>query len=137
MFDQTIEHKKLEFRTVLMDSWYVAKELMLHIERSGKIYYCPLKDNRQVDEGDGVPKPFYRRVESLEWNETEIESGKNIHVKDFPKGHRLQLFRLGVSTDRTEYVVTNDLTRDSTQRNTRGVKRSVGKLSNCTAKSNK
>ena len=114
MFDNAIEHKKLPFRAVLMDSWYAAKELMLHIERSGKIYYCPLHSNRQVDEGDGLPKPAYRRVDSLAWNAEEIEAGKNVHVKDFPKSHRLQLFRLVVSKDRTDYVVTNDLTQDST-----------------------
>ncbi len=66
---------------------------MMHIERSGKIYYCPLKDNRQVDEGDGLPKPAYRRVDSLEWTDAGSEAGKNVHVKDFPKGHPLQLFR--------------------------------------------
>lgn len=116
MFDNAIEHKKLEFRTVLMDSWYATKELMLHIERCGKIYYCPLKDNRLVDEGDGdgLAKPTYKRVDTLEWSESEVETGKNVHVKDFPKGHRVQLFRLAVSTDRTDYVVTNDLTQNST-----------------------
>jgi len=114
MFDNAVEHKKLLFRTVLMDSWYAAKELMLHIERSGKIYYCPLKDNRQVDEGNGLPKPSYRRVDSLEWRKEEIEAGKNVHLKDFPKGHRLQLFRLVVSADRTDYIVTNDETQTST-----------------------
>ena len=88
---------------------------MLHIERSGKIYYCPLKDNRQVDEGFGeTAKPPDRRVDSLDWMRAEIEAGKNVHVKDFPKGHRLQLFRLVVSPDRTDYVVTNDTTQDST-----------------------
>ncbi len=114
MFDNALEHKKLPFRTVLMDSWYATRELMLHIERSGKIYYCPLKDNRQVDESDGVPKPHYRRVDNLDWNDREIAAGKNVHVKDFPKGHRLQLFRLVVSTDRTDYIVTNDETQHST-----------------------
>lgn len=114
MFDNAIKYKQLLFRTVLMDSWYAARELMLHIERAGKIYYCPLKDNRQVDEGDGTPKSDYWRVDSLEWSETEIAAGKNIHLKDFPKGHRLQLFRLVVSTDRTDYIVTNDLTQNST-----------------------
>jgi len=114
MFDNAIEMKKLPFRAVLMDSWYAAKELMLHIERSGKIYYCPLHSNRQVDEGDGLPKSAYRRVDSLEWRATEIEAGKNIRARDFPKAHRLQLFRLVVSKDRTDYVVTNDLTEDST-----------------------
>ena len=115
MFDNAIEHKKLPFRCVLMDSWYATKELMLHIERSGKIYYCPLKDNRQIDEGFGeIAKPPYQRVDSLQWTPAETENGKNVHVKDFPKGHRLHLFRLVVSADRTDYVVTNDTTQNST-----------------------
>ena len=114
MFANAVGHKNLLFRTVLMDSWYAAKELMLYIERAGKIFYCPLKDNRHADAGDGLPKPNYCRVDSLEWTREELESGKNIHLKDFPKAHRLQLFRLAVSTNRTDYVVTNDLTQTST-----------------------
>jgi hypothetical protein len=115
MFDNAIAHKKLPFRTVLMDSWYAATELMLHFERAGKIYYCPIKCDRLVDESFAeTGKSAYRRVDSLTWNETEIESGKNVHLKKFPKGHRLQLFRLVVSTDRTEYVVTNDRNQNST-----------------------
>ena len=50
----------------------------------------------------------------MEWTQTGIEAGKNVHLKGFPKGHRLQLFQLAVATDRTDYVVTNDLTPDST-----------------------
>jgi hypothetical protein len=113
MFDHALEHKGLPFSTVLMDSWYAAKESMLHIERRGKLFYCPLKSNRQVDEGDGAHSS-YRRVDSLRWSEPEQLHGKNIHVKGFPGGHRLQLFRLVVSSDRTDYVVTNDTAQNST-----------------------
>ena len=113
MFDLSIHSKQIEFRSVLMDTWYATRALMMHIERSGKIYYCPLQDNRQVDEGDGKVVN-YRRVDSLSWSEAETLQGKNAHVKDFPKGHRLQLFRLVVSKERTDYVVTNDLTQNST-----------------------
>jgi hypothetical protein len=113
MFDSACHGKHLEFRAVLMDTWYAARQFMLHIERNGKIYYCPVQENRQVDEGDGSVVN-YRRVDSLSWNEQEKAHGKNIHVKDFPKGHRLQLFRLVVSTDRTDYIVTNGMTQTST-----------------------
>ena len=92
---------------------YATRASMLHIERCGKLFYCPLKDNRQVDEGDGTAIT-YQRVDSLSWSETEQLAGKSVHVKDFPKGHRLQLFRLVVSPDRTDYVVTNDQTQHST-----------------------
>src|SRR5947209_8171310 len=113
MFDLVIHHKQLEFRCVLMDTWYASRQFMLHIEREGKIYYGPVQANRQVDEGDGTPVT-YQRVDALEWSQEEKLSGKNVHVKDFPKGHRLQLFRLVVSTDRTDYIVTNDVTQHST-----------------------
>ena len=42
-FDNAIAHKNVPFHTVLMDSWYAAKESMLHIDRAGKTFYCPLK----------------------------------------------------------------------------------------------
>jgi hypothetical protein len=43
--------------------------MILRIEKLGKIYYYPLKDNRRVDDSIGS-KP-YQRVDSLEWTETE------------------------------------------------------------------
>ncbi len=113
MFDSARQSKQLEFRAVLMDTWYATRQLMLHIERNGKLYYCPLQDNRQVDEGDGAVIN-YQRADALTWSEAEKARGKNVHVKDFPKGHRLQLFRLVVSKDRTDYIVTNDVTQTST-----------------------
>ncbi len=113
MFDLVIHHKQLAFRCVLMDTWYATRQFMLHIERNDKIYYCPIQANRQVDEGDGT-LVNYQRADALSWNEQEKAHGKNIHVKDFPKGHRLQLFRLVVSADRTDYIVTNDVTQHST-----------------------
>lgn len=113
MFDLALYSKELSFRAVLMDTWYATRQFMMHIERSRKIYYCPVQANRQVDEGDGTLID-YQRVDSLSWSPAEEISGKNVHVKDFPKGHRLQLFRLVVSTDRTDYVVTNDVTQNST-----------------------
>jgi len=113
MFDLVLHNKQLPLRCVLMDTWYATRQFMLHIERQGKLYYCPVQANRQIDEGDGTPVT-YQRADSLSWTEEEKAHGKNVHVKDFPKGHRLQLFRLVVSKDRTDYVVTNDMTQDST-----------------------
>jgi hypothetical protein len=52
-------------------------------------------------------------VQNLPWSEQELQSGKTIHIKDFPKGHRVKLFRLAMSTRRTDFVVTNDLTQYS------------------------
>jgi len=105
--------KSLSFTTVLMDSWYATRPLMMSIERLGKFYVCPLKDNRQVDDSEGQQP--YCRVDSLAWSETEQQHGKLIHIKSFPKGHRVKLFRLVLSPQRTDYVVTNDLSQDATE----------------------
>lgn len=104
--------KQLSFAVVLMDSWYAAKKLMAAIEGLGKVYYCPLKTNRLVDDSGG-DKP-YKRIDQLSWNATEAQQGKLIKVRGFPKDKKVKLFRVIVSTDKTEYVVTNDLTQDST-----------------------
>src|SRR5712691_4213184 len=50
MLTTIVYHKQLPFQAVLMDTWYATKDLMLFIESFQKVYYCPLKDNRQVDD---------------------------------------------------------------------------------------
>ena len=82
MFDNAIAHKKLPFRTVLMDSWYATKKLMLHIDRAGKIFYCPLKSNRKVDDSGGTQP--YQAVSELSWTSPEIDQGKLIKINEFP-----------------------------------------------------
>ena len=101
---------------------------MLLIESLDKHYYCPLKNNRQVDESSGVNR--YQRVDSLDWNDEELKQGKIIKIKGFPKKHKVKLFRVEVSSRghalsglptsvscpyRTDYVVSNDITQDSTE----------------------
>jgi len=113
MLTHCVYQKHLQFRTVLMDTWYGTKEIMLHIEQLGKVYYCPLKDNRQVD--DSAAAAPYCRVDSLVWSVPECKHGKVIKIKGFPKAHKVKLFRVVLSTQRTDYVVTNDLTQDETQ----------------------
>ncbi len=50
MILSVVNNKKIPFNTVLMDSWYATKRLMWLIDNMGKIYYCPLKINRLVDD---------------------------------------------------------------------------------------
>ena len=109
---QTLIHvEQIPFRTVLMDSWYAAMKVMKAIERAGKIYYCPLKSNRQITLD---AEATYSRVDALSWTDEELQTGKLVHLKQFPKGHLVKLFRLVVSSHRTDYVVTHDLSQDST-----------------------
>jgi hypothetical protein len=108
---RTIVHvEKIPFQTVLMDSWYATMNVMKAIEKADKIYYCPMKSNRQVTE---KPEDDYARVDSLAWEAEELQTGKRVHLKKFPKGHQVKLFRIAVSSHRTDYVVTNDHAQDS------------------------
>ena len=110
MLDNVLHSKKLPFRTVLMDSWYASMKVIKYIEDLDKIYYCPIKSNRHVDDSEGTNK--HQRVDQLIWSEQEDQSGKQVHLKKMPKGHRVKLFRLALSTTRTEHVITNDMTQD-------------------------
>lgn len=96
-----------------MDTWYATKDVMLQIEKFGKIYYCPLKDNRQVDDSGGE-KP-YQQVDSLTWSEAEKQHGKSIKIKGFPSDHQVKVFRVVLSTQRTDYVVTNEMEQDNVE----------------------
>jgi hypothetical protein len=113
MLQNVVSEKRLPFQAVLMDAWYATKDLMLFIESLRKSYYCPLKDNRQVDDSGG--EHSYRRVDALAWSETELARGKRLKIKGFPKEHKVRAFRVAVTTHRTDYVVTNDLAQDSTE----------------------
>ena len=110
MFDDAREHKQLPFHSVLMDSWYAAKEAMLHIDRAGKIFYCPLKCNRLVDDSQG--RNPYQAVADLAWPGDEGLRGKLVKLHGFPKDKKVKLFRVA-ATNRTEYVATNDLSQTS------------------------
>jgi hypothetical protein len=113
MLVSLVAAKALTFNRVLIDSWYVTKDLMLLIESMGKLYYCPLKANRQVDDSEG--KQPYRRVDQLHWGIYDLGHGKVVKIKGFPKEHKVKLFRVEVSTNRTDWVATNDLDQDSIQ----------------------
>lgn len=112
MLGKIIE-REIPFATVLMDTWYATTELMLLIDKTyGKNYYCPIKSNRKVDDSGGVKK--YVPTDTLLWSEEELTKGKLIKVQKFPGSYKHKLFRVEVSKDRTDYIVTNDLTQNST-----------------------
>jgi hypothetical protein len=111
MLTSAIADKKIPFAAVLMDTWYATKDLMLFIESLSKIYYCPIRDNRLVD--DSNAQAPYRHVSALEWSSQDQSQGKIIKIKGFPKNHKVKLFRVVVSTNRTDWIVTNDLAQNS------------------------
>ncbi|KZL48325.1 hypothetical protein PN488_03625 [Nodularia spumigena CS-591/12] len=56
MLQNLVYQKLLPFDTVLMDTWYAVHSLMLYIDSLEKVYYCPLKNNRRVDDTWGQEK---------------------------------------------------------------------------------
>ena len=110
MFDDASQAKNLPFRAVLMDSWYAAKDLMIRIDKAGKVFYCPLKTNRKVDDSQG--KTPYKAVSGLDWFGDEMLRGKLVKIHGFPRDCKVKLFRVA-ATNRTEYVATNDLSQNS------------------------
>jgi hypothetical protein len=60
---------------------------MLHIDRAGKVFYCPLKCNRQVDDSRGESP--YQAVADLEWLGDEMLRGKWVKLHGFPKDKKV------------------------------------------------
>ena len=112
MLRNIVHQKKMAFWAVLMDTWYATKKIMLQIEAYEKVYYCPIKRNRQVDDSGGEAP--YKRVDELTWTEQELQQGKVIKIKGFPAQHKVKVFRVA-STARTEYLVTNEIGQDNVE----------------------
>lgn len=107
----SIKHREILFNTVLMDSWYATAAIMKYLIGENKMFYCPIKANRKVDETKG--KEPYKPVATLAWDEQQLQQGKTVKLHKFPLDTRLKLFRVSISTDRTEHIVTNDMTQHS------------------------
>src|ERR1051325_721571 len=91
------QFKQLPFRVVLMDTWYATLAEMLFIEGLGKVYYCPVRENRRVSVRRD--DPTYYRVDELVWSRDELRGGRLVHLKQFPAGHQVKLFRLTFSNE--------------------------------------
>lgn len=68
--------------------------------------------HRLVD--DTLGKEKYKNIESLEWSKKNLQCRKIVKIKAFPAENKLKVFRVTVSSDRTDYVATNDLSQNST-----------------------
>jgi hypothetical protein len=118
ILENLIKHKQLEFAYGAFDAWYAAMDLLKVLEKYGNIYYCTIKGDRKVcEQSSFIPeeRPIYLRADELLWSSTEAEQGKLVHLHKFPKGHTVKLFRLVLSQQHTDYLITNEITQASTQ----------------------
>lgn len=89
---------------VLMDTWYAVAKLFQQINSLGKFFYCPIKSNRLSKELDSH---HYAHISQLEWGNGDSQSGKFIKIKELNMD--VKAYKVTVSTNRTDYVLTNDL----------------------------
>ena len=67
----------------------------MHIDKAGKVFYCPLKANRKVDDSGGE-RP-YQAVSDLGWYDDEGLRGKRVKVHGFPMDYKVRLFRVAAT----------------------------------------
>ena len=100
MLNNAVYSKKITFKTVLFDGWYATHKIMQHVDKLGKIYYAPIKANRNVARVNS--SVAYKPVAKLELTKDEINNGVEIHIKGFAKNTHVKLFQHTVSTNRVE-----------------------------------
>jgi hypothetical protein len=96
------EKRRVQYKVALMDSWYATTQMMTRLHQAGKLFYCPLKHNRLVDESKGQAP--YQAVDTLAWSELEAQQGKVVKVKGFAKNFYLKLFRVIVSRSKILFM---------------------------------
>jgi hypothetical protein len=105
--------KDIPFSHVLMDSWYATVEAMNQIMDYHKYFVCAVRSNRLFSpdpDNDDREKPTpYTNAQKLPWGKMAQEKGYHGKLKDLPADRLVQLFRIVVSSDKTEYIVTNDV----------------------------
>ena len=111
MLDNVVYSRNFSFTTVLFDTWYATTSFIMKCANLGKIYYCPIKKNRMIDDSGG--QEDYKKAEDVKWTQNELQHGKVIKIRKFPKDYKVKLFRVSMSTHRTEYIVTNNMSEQT------------------------
>src|SRR3954471_21545356 len=70
----SVKHRGISYGCVLMDSWYAATAIMKYVIGEQKLFYCPLKTNRKVDDSAGQSP--YVQLKELQWSDSEQREGK-------------------------------------------------------------
>jgi hypothetical protein len=105
MLDMLDEFEKFNilYRTVLCDAAYSTVKLFNKLEYLNKTYVCNIKSNRKA-------RLFNTQDEFIPVKELEItENGLDIQLNNMNAKHQTKIFKSQVSTDRTDYLVTNDI----------------------------
>lgn len=101
---RSISHRKeVTFTHVLMDSWYATVDLLNEIMDMKKMFVCSIKSNRKFSPNEERKEVA---VKDLTWDRS-FYRGK---LRGLPAKRLVNLFRIVVSSDKTEFIITNDET---------------------------
>ena len=113
MLNNAIYSSNIAFSTVFFNIWYTTHKIMAHIDSLNEIDYAPLKANRNVSKVNSNEK--YQHVSTLSMADYKKKNRTLIHVKEFPKDMNATLFQFTISTNRVDYIITNDKIQNTTQ----------------------
>jgi len=90
------------FTHILVDSWYSTSEFLNKIMDWEKLFVCSIKSNRIFFPDETREKII---VKDLNWESKDFYHGK---LKGLPAKRLVNVFRIVISTDKTDFIVTND-----------------------------
>ena len=79
---ESLKMRNITYLYLLMDSWYATSDLFKYAIKEQKIFYCPIKSNRKIDDS-GVKEPYKQAFETSFTNE-EVKSGKLVKIFKMP-----------------------------------------------------
>ena len=101
-----IQDYSIDYQGVLMDTWYAVSSIFQLINSYSKYFYCPLKSNRLAKQVSPISNS-YQSVGELSWNKASLSNGQRVKIKNLDM--TVNLYKVTVSSNRTDHVLTNDL----------------------------
>jgi hypothetical protein len=104
MFVNAHEHKHIQARRILFDSWYAAASNLKLIHRLGWTFFTTLKSNRLVSLSK---ETGYVHLDEMEWTPERLQHGVIVKLREVP--FKVRLFKLVATNGDIDWVITNDL----------------------------
>lgn len=107
-------NRGIEFSTVMFDSFYASSEFLCYIGLDLKKYfYTTLPKTRMVKEMNKIDAQ-YQSVANLDWNDTELNSGKYVRLRETPEKLKVKIYSIASSERRIDAVCTNQIEENMT-----------------------
>jgi hypothetical protein len=102
MLLHAVTDKRIQARTILLDSWYAGADNLKLIHRLGLIFFTTLKENRLVSLSK---EAGYRHLDQIEWPPARMHNGVVVKLKEVP--FKVRLFKLVATNGDIDWVITN------------------------------